>query len=126
MLRMFKESSILSFEKALLALTFFVPLVVLPSSFIFPFIVPKILLFRSLIGLLFGAYLLLCTMHWEKYRPRISALHVAVLGFFLSFALSTFFGVDWYRSFWDNHERMLGLFTLSHYVLFYFFLTHFR
>jgi O-antigen ligase len=29
-------------------------------------------------------------------------------------------GVDPYHSFWDNHERMLGLFTIFHYVAYYF------
>jgi len=50
-------------------------------------------------------------------------MHWAVLLFWGSFAISTFSGVDWYRSFWDNHERMLGLFTVTHYVLFYFLLS---
>ncbi len=50
-------------------------------------------------------------------------MNIAVIGFLASFAISTFTGVDWYRSLWDNHERMLGLFTLVHYIFFYFILT---
>ncbi|MFA5770934.1 MAG: O-antigen ligase family protein, partial [Patescibacteria group bacterium] len=45
---------------------------------------------------------------------------IAVFLFLLSFVISTFIGTDVYHSFWDNHERMLGLFTLLHYIVFYF------
>lgn len=100
-------------------LTFFVPLVVIPASFIFPFIVPKILLFRSLTAVLIGAYALLLFINWEEYKPKLTSLNLVLVAFLLSFALSTFFGVDPYHSFWDNHERMLGLFTIFHYIAFY-------
>jgi O-antigen ligase len=44
---------------------------------------------------------------------------IAVGLFIASFVISTFFGVDAYHSFWDNHERMLGLFTILHYAAFF-------
>lgn len=106
--------------KILIYGTFFVPLVVVPSSFIFPFIVPKILLLRALITLMAGGYVALLFINWEEYRPRMTPISLAFLVFLLSFALSTFVGVDWYHSFWDNHERMLGLFTILHYAAYYF------
>lgn len=109
--------------KILIGITFFVPLIVLPSSYIFPFIVPKIVWFRSLTLLLLGAYILLLISNFKEYRPKFTPTTVAVLLFFLSFAVSTFVGVDWYRSFWDNHERMLGLFTIFHFVAFYLVVT---
>ena len=100
--------------------TFFVPLVVVPSSFIFPFIVPKILLLRALITLMAGGYAALLLINWEEYRPRITPISLAILAFLLSFIFSTLAGVDSYHSFWDNHERMLGLFTILHYAVYYF------
>ena len=100
--------------------TFFVPLVVVPSSFIFPFIVPKILLLRALITLMAGGYAALLLINWEEYRPRITPISLALLAFLLSFIFSTLAGVDSYHSFWDNHERMLGLFTILHYAVYYF------
>lgn len=106
--------------KWLIYATFFVPLVVIPSSFIFPFIVPKILLFRSLAELVMALYVMLLIINWREYRPKASFLMWAVLAFFLSFTVSTFFGTDTYHSFWDNHERMLGLFTVSHYIAYFF------
>lgn len=106
--------------KIMIYITFFVPLVVLPSSFIFPFIVPKILLFRSLVVLLLIGYILLLYQSFKEYKPKITLLTLALLIFIISFAISTFSGVDAYHSFWDNHERMLGLFTIIHYVIYYF------
>lgn len=70
-----------------------------------------------------GAYILLLITSYKEFRPRFQVLNIAVLLFFVSLFLSTFFGVDWYSSMWDSHERMLGLFTLSHYIVFYFILS---
>lgn len=114
------EKKLVMFIKILIVCTFFVPLALVPTDFIFPFIVPKILIFRSLTLLMLGAFLLLVSVNREKYRPRLTGLNIAVLIFFVSFSLSTFAGVDWYKSFWDNHERMLGLFTMTHFVIYYF------
>jgi O-antigen ligase len=105
--------------KILIATTFFIPLVVLPSSYIFPFIVPKILLFRSVSLLMLGGYILLLFSNWQEYKMRLTPLNLAVGLFFISFGVSTFVGVDWYHSFWDNHERMLGLFTMFHFIAYY-------
>ena len=106
--------------KLLIYTTFFVPLLVLPMSFIFPFIVPKILMFRSLVALMAGCYVLLLLINWQEFKPRFSLLNLALAAFLASFAASTFIGVDPYHSFWDNHERMLGLFTIFHYGAYYF------
>lgn len=111
--------------KILVAATFFVPLIVLPSNYIFPFIVPKIVWFRSLIFLMLGVYVILLAANWQEYRPRLTLLNITIALFFFSFSISTFVGVDWYRSFWDNHERMLGLFTIFHFILYYYILTSF-
>lgn len=107
------------FVKGLVYLSFFVPLVVLPTSFIFPFIVPKVLLFRSLVTLMAAGYALLWYLDPKQYRPRLTPMFIALAAFVASFAISTFVGVDPYHSFWDNHERMLGLFTIAHYFVYF-------
>lgn len=109
--------------KLLIYITFLAPLVVVPSSFIFPFIVPKILFLRSLITMMVSGYVLLLCVNWEEYKPRLTPVSVALLFFLFSFILSTIFGVDSYHSFWDNHERMLGLFTIFHYAAYFFVIT---
>ncbi len=118
-----KNSTFEKFVKVLIGLSFFVPLIVLPNQFIFPFIVPKIVLFRIITMLMLAGYLVLLLGDSEKYKLKATPLNIVIGLFFLSFAISTFVGVDWYRSFWDNHERMLGLFTFFHYILYYYILT---
>lgn len=109
--------------KWLIYATFFVPLIVLPSSYIFPFIVPKIVFFRSIVEIMVFLYGLLLIINWQQYKPKLTYLNIAVLLFLISFGISTFSGTDAYHSFWDNHERMLGLLTVLHYVAFYFVLV---
>lgn len=109
--------------KFLIYATFFVPLVVFPASFIFPFIVPKILIFRSLVTLMMACYVLLLAVNWNEFKPKFSVINIALAVFLLSFGISTFAGVDPYHSFWDNHERMLGFFTIFHYIAYYFICT---
>lgn len=109
--------------KIVVGLTFFVPLAFFPSNFIFPFIVPKVVIFRSLTLILIALYIILLASNWKKYIIRNSPLTIVILLFTISFGISTFTGLDWYRSFWDNHERMLGFFTVAHYVLYYLVIT---
>lgn len=124
--------------KYCIAATFLVPLLLVPSSsesfpsltlflqkfqFIFPFIVPKVVLFRSLVLIMLGLFISLAITDWPSFRVRLTPVTIAVYVFYGSLVISTFFGVDWYRSFWDNHERMLGLFTLVHYLVYYLVVT---
>lgn len=118
-----KKKNIELAVKILIYATFFVPLIVMPRSFIFPFIVPKILVFRTLVAVIAALYGLLWYMDPANYRPRFTPVSIAVLAFVVSFALSTFIGTDPYHSFWDNHERMLGLFTILHYGVYFFVIT---
>lgn len=94
------------------------------TRFIFPFIVPKILYIRTVILLMLGAWVLLQfsenTLDKKFWKTPMT---ITVVAFFVSFFISTFVGVDAYKSFWDNHERMLGLFTMVHFGFFYLILT---
>ncbi len=118
-----KQKKIESFIKILVGLTFLMPLILIPNSFIFPFIFPKVLFFRIMVLLMLAGYLLLLSSDWQRYKIKLTPTNLAVTLFFISFFVSTFVGVDWYKSFWDNHERMLGLFTIFHYVIYYFVIT---
>ena len=111
------------FIKSVLVASFFVPLIAIPDNYIFPFIVPKIVVFRSLVLMMLGAYILLLFTNWQKYRIKLTAINIGVLVFLFSFTISTIVGVDFYKSFWDCHERMLGLFTIFHYIAYYFIIT---
>ncbi|MBI4098695.1 MAG: O-antigen ligase family protein [Candidatus Magasanikbacteria bacterium] len=94
------------------------PLVVAPDTLIFPFVTPKGWFFQSVVTIAAAGYLLLIASD-PSYRPRKSALTVAVVAFIVIMALSTVTSVDVRRSLWANHERMLGLVALMHFAAFY-------
>ncbi len=107
----------------LIGLTLLVPIVIAPNVLVYPFVVPKILLFRGIVGLMLGAYIILAVGCPQSYRPRLSPISVALFCFFLSLALSAGFGVDGHRNFFDSIERMLGVETVAYYVVFYLITT---
>jgi O-antigen ligase len=103
---------------ALTFLSFLMPLILLRHSFIFPFIVPKVVFFRSVVLLMVAGYVPLLIAYKKQLLPKASPLLIACGLWFVSMFASTVFSVDWYHSFWDNHERMLGLFTLIHFGMY--------
>lgn len=70
-----------------------------------------------------GGFILLLVSNWKEYKLRATPINIVVALFLLSYGISTFVGIDWYHSLWDNHERMLGLFTIVHYILYYYIAT---
>lgn len=100
-----------------LAAVFFVPLIY-SSATIFPFIFPKTIAFRIIIETLLIPYIFLILTD-ASYRPRRSKILLFIIIFFFAESLATILGVDPLRSFWGNHERMMGLFTYSHIILFF-------
>lgn len=96
----------------------FIPLIV-TSSLYFPFVTGKNFVFRLLVELMFGAWLLL-TFIDKKYRPRFSWLLLTLTAFVATITLSDFLGENSYLSFWGNFGRMEGLITILH--LFVYFL----
>ncbi len=107
------------FLQGFIALAFITPLIVSLNHYVFPFVVPKMIYFRILISLLLVVYVFYLVGFWKQAKPYKSFLLVGVLLFFVSFLISSFTGVDSYHSLWDNHERMLGLYTMLHYLVLY-------
>ena len=107
----------------LVVLIFFTPLVVLSKNFIFPFVVPKVLLFRTLVLVCLACFFLGTKQKKWPMFPKKTPIDVMILLYFLVFLIAVIGGVDWYKSFWDNHERMLGFFTLVHYGFFFLILS---
>ncbi len=98
-------------------LVFLTPLIYSGST-IFPFIFGKSLYFRGIIEILVALYLILI-IAYPKYRPRNSLIFNAVLIYAFVLLLATIFSVDVSRSFWSNHERMMGYFTILHAMAFF-------
>lgn len=98
--------------------SFIMPLILLGSTFIFPFVFPKAIYFRIVVELMLGLYILLCLKN-KDYRPQKTPLFFVLCFLFFVLLLSCFFGVDFQRSFWGNFERMSGWFTLIHFGIYF-------
>jgi len=101
-----------------LALILFVPTII-SSSMFFPFITGKAFLFRSLVEIIFAAWLCLALLD-HSYRPKKSWVLIALAAFGLVVGLADIFGVHPLRSFWSNYERMEGFITILHLVALFF------
>lgn len=90
----------------------FLPFIVSGSLF-FPFITGKNFAFRIIIEILFALWLVLVIFD-KKYLPKKNNLFLAVSAFVGIIAVADIFGVNFYKSFWSNFERMEGLVSLFH------------
>ncbi len=90
----------------------FIPLVVTTSMF-FPFITGKNFLFRVIVETITFCWLALCLLN-PKYRPRRSWIFAAFLTFIVIIAIADAQGVNPFKSFWSNFERMDGWVTIAH------------
>jgi len=85
---------------------------------LFPYITSKQLSFNILMEFLLAVWLVL-VLRYPEYRPRRSHLTFGLLAFFLAILASCAVSVDIGLSFWGDAERMLGLFHLLHFLIFY-------
>ena len=90
----------------------FIPWIVATSSY-FPFITGKNFAFRVIVEIIFALWAILA-LRDKKARPEKSWILYAVLALGVIDILATFFGLNPYRSFWSNYERMDGLINLLH------------
>ncbi len=100
----------------------FIPLYVSRVLF-FPYITGKAFVFRILVEIAFAAWVFLA-IFYKEYRPKKSALLIALSAFVLIVTLATIFGVNPFKSFWSNYERMEGLVTYLHLFAYFLVLAH--
>jgi len=84
----------------------------------FPFITGKNFFFRIVVEVLFALWILAASFD-KKLRPRFSPILWALIATLAVLILATIFGVNPYRSFWSNYERMEGLFGHIHLFLYF-------
>jgi len=79
---------------------------------------PKTVLFRLLVE---AALVLWLPLLWadKSYRPRWSALNASAVIFFGVLVLTSLTGVDFGKSLWSDYERMMGLWTFGHLLVFF-------
>lgn len=96
------------------------------SKLLFPFITSKQISFNILMELMFPIWLVLI-WKYPQFRPFKSLVSYGLVAYLLVILISCFTGVDFNLSFWGDAERMLGLFHITHFFLFYLYLiTAFR
>jgi O-antigen ligase/tetratricopeptide (TPR) repeat protein len=90
----------------------------IPSSMIFPYITGRNFAFRILVEL--ATVLWLALICWnKKYRLHNTPILQTILIFTFIVGLADLSGVNPYKSFWSNYERMEGYITILHLVLYF-------
>lgn len=80
---------------------------------LFPYTIPKIAFFEAAVELCFALWLTLA-MADRRYRPRMTALTWAVVGYLGILTITAFTGVDAWRSFFSDLERGFGILAYYH------------
>ncbi len=101
-----------------LYLTLLTPLVIAPTGLTLS-AYPKAVFFRSLIEITFVLYLVLIILN-KKYLPRISLAAWSFLIFVSVLVLTSFTGINFYRSLFGALERSEGLIMFFHLLAFFF------
>ncbi len=107
-------------EKILFKLLCLVPLIVLivVHSMLFPYITGKNFIFRILIEIIFGLWLILIFVD-PQYRPKNSVSLYSFLVFLIILGTADLLGENPTLSFWSNYSRMEGWITHAHLFLYY-------
>ena len=113
-----KYARILLYAVPFLALIFI-------NGFYFPFIITKTVFFRLILQFGLSLYLLLLALNFKKYRPRFNWALALVIIFFLIQLIAAIFGLDFYKSFWSDFERMEGIVSLIYLAVYLFLLLIF-
>lgn len=116
--RLEKYIKILLYAAPFLALIFI-------EGFYFPFVITKTVFFRLLMQLGLSLYFLLLALNFKKYRPRFNLALILVAMFFLIQLMAAIFGLDFYKSFWSDFERMEGVVSLIYLAIYLFLLQIF-
>ncbi|HEX7507986.1 MAG TPA: O-antigen ligase family protein, partial [Polyangia bacterium] len=94
------------------------PVVAVRDFTAYPYVFLGTMLLHATIALTLPAFLLLV---WRQpaFRPRRSWLSIAVGAYFVALSLSCAFAFNRHRSFWGSQDRLGGLFTLAHFLVWY-------
>jgi len=88
------------------------------KEMLFPFITSKQISFNILTELMFALWLVF-VIKFPSYRPKKNLITFGLLAYLVAITVSLFVSVDPQLSFWGDAERMLGIFHVSHFFLFY-------
>lgn len=88
----------------------------------YPFVVPKVIYFRTLVELVVVLLVIYAVYTRDGlplaiFKKKITWVPLVFLGFSY---ISALFGLDFYHSFWSIFERMDGLVTLTHLIVYFY------
>ena len=93
---------------------------------LFPYITSKQLTFNIVMEVMLAVWLVFISVY-PAYRPKKNYITIGLASYFLAILASCLVSVNFNLSFWGNAERMLGLFHIAHFFIFYLILiTVFR
>lgn len=117
---MLKEQNLIKIIKLGVYTAMLAPLIYIPQT-IFSAVFGKMIYFQAVIEIVLPFFLFLI-IFYKGARPKMDLLTKFILLFFSTIFISSIFGVDWDRSFWGNPSRMRGIFSLLHFLAFYFYI----
>lgn len=97
--------------------TLFTPFIVAQSLY-FPFIVGKAIFFRVFVEIAFAAWVLLA-LRDASARPKFSPLMWSFIAFTAIIGVADVFGMNLWKSFWSNFERMEGYIAILHLLAYF-------
>ncbi len=92
------------------------------STLLFPYTAAKAFAFRILVEVAALFYLYLA-LKYPDLRPKKNIFTLAIGIFLLTWFLSAILGTDFYLSWWGSLERMLGVWGLIHFIIFFLLLV---
>lgn len=102
-------------------LFFLIPftLLIFDPAVLFPYITTKAIVFRILISLSLPFIFYIFLLDKNPFQKIKNYLLLAYFFYFIIYSLTGFLGLNPYRSFWGNAERMEGIWSLFFYFLYF-------
>lgn len=111
------EKVLLWVIKSIIFIIPILPLYISPSL-VFPYISGKNFAFRILVEIAGALWLALIFLQ-KEYRYKHSPVSISILIFTFIVGLADLMGVNPYKSFWSNYQRMEGYITILHLALYF-------
>lgn len=89
------------------------------NSSMYPFLTLKTVVIQSIIEILTACWLALI-IFYPQHRPRFTPVSIGLLILLVVLLISSFWGADFYKSFWSTQSRLTGVFLIIHIILLFF------
>jgi len=116
--KIFKIGIYSLYAAAIIPLIFF-------QGFFYPFVVNKVLFFRLMVQIALSCYTLLLISDFQRFKPKINTAMKLSFIFLGITIISAIFGLDFYRSFISDFERLEGVTGVIYLTIYLFLLWQF-